>query len=303
MAIEIKSNVAVIDESGKFPFVTALGNTYHQELYNYVKNSNVVVSQTEFNALNNLITSLKTLNVWNGITEFFPLMGNTINSQMVKLKSVSNTVAEKFNSISDSFTDGKGLYYATQVTTSAKALKLGVTNQNLYASNTGFGVIAYFKNNTDSTVNTLRSLFGQTALLGTPIAGDFCMQISDDTKVIYERQFSSTPTLANYTSEIQLYVSKIVWNSSKQASQRLFRSNGSVLLNSSSVVNLTAPTHTDFLLLGAQKVKDSATNGGYGWVGNIRLFIMHDGTMDEAKIPQVETAINTFIFESGKTLS
>lgn len=302
MAIEIKSNISVIDTEGKFPFVTVLGNTYHQELYNYVKNSNVVVSQTEFNALDNLITSLKSLSVWNGITEFFPLMGNTINSQMVKLKSVSNTVAEKFNSISDSFTDGKGLYYATQNTTNAKALKLGVTNQNLYASNTGFGVITYFKNNTDSTVNKLRALFGQSALLGNYAAGDFGMQIDDDTKQIFDRQFNSTPALATYSSETQLYVSKIVWNSSKQISQRLFRSNGTQLLNSLSTVNITAPTHTDFLLLGAQKVKDSATNGGYGWVGNIRLFIMHDGTMDEAKIPQVETIINEFIANSGKTL-
>ena len=302
MAIEIKSNISVIDTEGKFPFVTALGNTYHQELYNYINNVDVVVNQTEFNALNSMITSLKSLNVWNGITEFFPLMGNTINSQMVKLKSKSNTVAEKFNSISDSFTDGKGLYYATQVTTSAKALKLGVTNQNLYASNTGFGIISYFKNNTDSTVNTLRSLFGQSTALGGLSAGDFGMQISDDTKVIYDRQFNSTPGLAAYTSETQLYVSKIVWNSSKQISQRLFRSNGTKLLTSLSPVNITAPTHTDFLLLGAQKVKDSATNGGYGWVGNIRLFIMHDGTMDEAKIPQVETIINEFIAASGKTL-
>ena len=302
MAIEIKSNISVIDTEGKFPFVTALGNTYHQELYNYINNVDVVVNQTEFNALNSMITSLKSLNVWNGITEFFPLMGNTINSQMVKLKSKSNTVAEKFNSISDSFTDGKGLYYATQVTTSAKALKLGVTNQNLYASNTGFGIITYFRNNTDSTVNTLRSLFGQSTALGVLSPGDFGMQISDDTKVIYDRQFNSTPALANYTSEIQLYVSKIVWNSSKQVSKRLFRSNGTQLLNSLSTVNITAPTHTDFLLLGAQKVKDSATNGGYGWVGNIRLFIMHDGTMDEAKIPQVETIINQFISDSGKTL-
>lgn len=302
MAIEIKSNIAVIDTEGKFPFVTALGNTYHQELYNYVNNIDVVITTTEFNALNSLITGLKSLNVWNGITEFLPLMGNTINSQMVKLKSASNTIAEKFNSISDAFTDGKGLYYATQVTTSAKALKLGVTNQNLYASNTGFGVITYFKNNTDSTVNTLRSLFGQSTALGGLSAGDFGMQISDDTKVIYDRQFNSTPGLATYTSEIQLYVSKIVWNSSKQISQRLFRSNGVQLLNSLSTVNITAPTHTDFLLLGAQKVKDSATNGGYGWVGNIRLFIMHNGTMDEAKIPQVETIINQFISDSGKTL-
>ena len=302
MAIEIKSNIAVIDTEGKFPYVTALGNTYHQELYNYVNNENVVIATTEFSALDSLITSLKSLNVWNGITEFFPLMGNTINSQMVKLKSASNTVAEKFNSLSDSFTDGKGLYYATQVSTSAKALKLGVTNQNLYASNTGFGIISYFKNNTDSTVNTLRSLFGQSTALGGLSAGDFGMQISDDTKVIFDRQFNSTPTLATYTSEIQLYVSKIVWNASKQISKRLFRSNGTQLLNSISTVNITAPTHTDFLLLGAQKVKDSATNGGYGWVGNIRLFIMHDGTMDEAKIPQVETIINQFISASGKTL-
>lgn len=302
MAIEIKSNVAVIDLENKFPYATKFGETFTKELNDYVNNSAMSsLTQTEYDALDDLIIGFKSLNVWDSITEFLPLIGDTIDAQIVKLKSKSNTLAEKFNNISNSYVDGKGLNYTTQVTTNAKGVKLGITNMDVHDSNTGFGVISYFKNNAASVVHPARALFGLSSALVALTTNDFGVYFNNTSKVNADIQFNSTPSMAA-SSDTQLYFSKIVWNASKQISQRLFRANGTQLLNSLSVVNITTPSYEDFLLLGCQKVKDSATNGGYGWVGNIRLFIMHDGTIPEAVIPQMETLLNAFITTTGKTL-
>ena len=221
---------------------------------------------------------------------------------MVKLKSTSNTIAEKFNEIDNNFTDGKGLYYATQVTTSAKAFKLGVTNMDIYNSNTGFGFISYFRNNSASNVNTLRALYGQGTPLGAFQAGDFGFQIQSATKGQVLREFNSTPGIPAYTNETNLIISNTTWGSTKNVTSRILRSNGTKIFSSTTQVQLTIPTYTDFLLIGAQKVKDSSTNGAFGWVGNIRLFITTNGTIDESKMPLIEDAINIFISQTGKTL-
>ena len=300
MAIEIRSNYAVIDETGKFPYVTILGDTYHQELYNYLNNENVVISVEEFSALNTMISDLKSLNVWNGITEFFPLMGNTINSQLVKLKSSSNTLAEKFNAIDNSFTDGKGLNFTTQLFSGAKAINTGITNLDVFASNTGFGFITYFQNNPTLVVNDRRTLFGQSALSSAFNSGDLGFSFLNTSDMIANQTFSSSNIIVN-TVDTMLYVSLINWNASKQISKRVYRANGNQLLKTTSTANITKPSYEDSILLGAQKVKDSSS-AIYGWAGKIRLFISYDGTIPEETLPQVETIINQFIANSGKTL-
>lgn len=300
MAIEIRSNYAVIDVTGKFPYVTILGDTYHQELYNYLNNENVVISVEEFSALDTMITDLKSLNVWNGITEFFPLMGNTINSQLVKLKSSSNTLAEKFNAIDNSFTDGKGLNFTTQLVSGAKAINTGISNLDVLESNTGFGFITYFQNNPTLVAHDRRTLFGQSATSSAFYPGDLGFSFLNTSDSIANQLFSSSINIVN-TMDTMLYVSLTNWNASKQISKRLYRANGNQLLKSTSAVNITTPSYEDSILLGAQKVKDSSS-AIYGWAGKIRLFITHDGTIPEETLPQVENVINQFIANSGKTL-
>lgn len=302
MAVEIKSNYSVIDELGRFPYSTSYGNTFHQELYDFTKKTNLSgFTQTDFNATDAMISALKSLGVWNSIQEFLPFFGNTIDSQVLKLKSTSNTLAEKHNSIDNTFIDGKGLNYTSQLVRNAKGVKLGISNLDILKSNTGFGVISYFQNNPSLVAHDMRILFGQSAAVGTLTTGDVGIGFLSSSDLLANHNFDSSNYFTN-SVDTMLYFSLISWNSSKQISKRLYRGNGTQLLKSTSTVNITAPSYEDFPLIGAQKVKNS-NDAMYGWAGKIRLFITYDGTIAEDKISAVESAINTFLSATGKTLS
>ncbi|OCH31883.1 hypothetical protein A6E13_16195 [Aliivibrio fischeri] len=112
MAYIIKSDVAVEDPNGRFPYFTRFGIT-HPDIKNYMDNLESVgylMNKKEFDGLNRFIRTLESRSLWINVLEVYPFIGNSIASATIKLKpfkltqlSVKNTSTSASLSLKDNW--------------------------------------------------------------------------------------------------------------------------------------------------------------------------------------------------------
>lgn len=93
MAYIIKSDVAVEDPNGKYPYFTRFGIT-HPDIKVYMDNLELEgysMTKQEFDALERFIKTLEERSLWNGILEVYPFIGDSISAATVKLKSLNSS--------------------------------------------------------------------------------------------------------------------------------------------------------------------------------------------------------------------
>ena len=160
MATVIKSNKAVTDIDGIFPYVSDFGTTT-QSLgrYSYERElAGSPISQTEHNALKALEDTLTTLGVFDKIIEFIPLMGQNLNAMLLKYKFKDNDRMVGINGFSDSNLDlGLGLkFLAPSGTMPALNMKL----KQKYLTAKGLTSFIYYNSPVNAAVTTDRTIFG-----------------------------------------------------------------------------------------------------------------------------------------------
>ena len=163
MATVIKSNKAVTDIDGIFPYVSDFGTTT-QSLgrYSYERElAGSPISQTEHNALKALEDSLVSIGVFDKIIEFIPLMGQNLNSMLLKYKFKDNDRMVGINGFSASNLNlGLGLnFLAPSGTMPALNMKL----KQKYLTAKGLTSFIYYNSPVNAAVTTDRTIFGSGA--------------------------------------------------------------------------------------------------------------------------------------------
>lgn len=299
MATIIKSNKAVNDADNLFPYISEFGETT-QSLgrYSYERElAGSPVTLSEHNALKTLEDSLTTLGVIDKVIEFIPLMGQNLNSMMLKYKFKDNDRMVGINSLSSTQLDlGLGLNFAKPSgTMPAVNMKL----KQKYLLPKGHTSFVYYNSPIDVAVPD-RTIFG---------AGDAdadeanTVQILLDSSRRVNSKFLGTNNFADdkYYWGRFLIASKVGLNTSGQVSIRELYDNGILADSTVGTTTVTGSTAQEKeIFLGA---KNGATASGTKFFyGKIRLVLIFDGTIDAVLIPQINTALQTFISQTGKTL-
>lgn len=300
MATIIKSNKAVNDTNNIFPYVSDYGDTT-QSLgrYSYERElAGSPVTLSEHNALKTLEDSLTTLGVIDKVIEFIPLMGQNLNSMMLKYKFKDNDRMEGINSLSTSQLDlGKGLNLA-KPTGTMPAVNLKLKQKYLFER--GHVSFCYMNAIADESVVN-RTIFG----VGETDADEnnTTQFMIDSTKRI-NFKFGWAGALADdkqYMGKM-LIAPKIGYDTlGNNIITREVYDNGvlaDTFAGTVGVINSTAKEKD--IYLGA---KNGATASGTKFFyGQIRLLLILDGTIDALTIGQINTALQTFISQTGKTL-
>lgn len=131
MAYIIKSDVAVEDPEGKYPYFTRFGIT-HPDIKVYMDNlelSGYSLNKQEFDALDRFIKTLEERSLWANILEVYPFIGNSVSAATVKLKPFkSSKLSIKNTSTSASLS----LDSNWDITADGKVI--GIKNQRTYQS-------------------------------------------------------------------------------------------------------------------------------------------------------------------------
>lgn len=301
MATIIKSNKAVNDVNNIFPYVSEFGETT-QSLgrYSYERElAGSPVTLSEHNALKTLEDSLTNLGVFDKIIEFIPLMGQNINSMMLKYKFKDNDRMVGINSLSSTQLDlGLGLNFSAVPSGAMPAVNMKLKQKYLLPK--GHTSFIYYNSPVNASVTTDRTIFG----VGDADADEAnTVQVLLDTSRRVNSKFLGTNNFADdkfYFGKF-LIASKVGLNSSGQVAVRELWDNGTLADSTAGAVTIAGSIAQEKeFYLGA---KNGATSGGTKFFfGQIRLVLIFDGTVDALIIPQVNTALQTFISQTGKTL-
>ena len=300
MATIIKSNKAVNDTNNIFPYVSDYGDTT-QSLgrYSYERElAGSPVTLSEHNALKTLEDSLTTLGVIDKVIEFIPLMGQNLNSMMLKYKFKDNDRMVGINSLSSTQLDlGLGLNFSAVPSGAMPAVNMKLKQKYLLSK--GHTSFVYYNSPIDVAVPD-RTIFG---------AGDAdadeanTVQILLDSSRRVNSKFLGTNNFADdkYYWRKFLIASKVGLNSSGQVAVRELWDNGTLADSTAGAATIAGSIAQEKeFYLGA---KNGATASGTKFFyGQIRLLLIFDGTVDALIIPQVNTALQTFISQTGKTL-
>ena len=301
MATLIKSNKAVNDTNNIFPYVSDYGDTT-QSLgrYSYERElAGSPVTLSEHNALKTLEDSLTTLGVIDKVIEFIPLMGQNLNSMMLKYKYKDNDRMVGINSLSSTQLDlGLGLNFSAVPSGAMPAVNMKLKQKYLLPK--GHTSFIYFNSPVNASVTTDRTIFG---------AGDADADEANTVQVLLDtsRRVNSKFLGSNNFADDKFYfgkfliASKVGLNTSGQVATRELYDNGTLADSTAGAATVTGSTAQEKeIFLGA---KNGATASGTKFFyGQIRLVLIFDGTVDALIIPQVNTALQTFISQTGKTL-
>lgn len=299
MATIIKSNKAVNDVNNIFPYVSDFGDTT-QSLgrYSYERElAGSPITQTEHNALKTLEDTLTTLGVFDKIIEFIPLMGQNLNSMMLKYKYKDNDRMVGINSLSSSQLDlGLGLNFA-KPNGAMPAVNMKLKQKYLLPK--GHISFVYYNSIVDVTVPD-RTIFG----VGDADADEAnTVQILLDSSRRVNSKFLGTNNFADdkYYWGKFLIASKVGLNTSGKVATRELYDNGILADSTAGATTIAGSTAQEKeFFLGA---KNGATPSGTKFFyGQIRLLLILDGTIDAITIGQINTALQSFISNTGKTL-
>ena len=299
MATLIKSNQAVNDVNNIFPYVSDFGDTT-QSLgrYSYERElAGSPITQTEHNALKTLEDSLTTLGVFDKIIEFIPLMGSNLDSMMLKYKYQESDRMVGINSLTASQIEaGKGLNLA-KPTGTMPAVNMKLKQKYLLAK--GHISFIYYNSPIDVAVPD-RTIFG---------AGDADADEANTVQVLLDssRRVNSKFLGSNNFADDKFYwgkfliASKVGLNSSGQVAVRELWDNGTLADSTAGAATIAGSIAQEKeFFLGA---KNGATPSGTKFFyGQIRLLLILDGTIDAITIGQINTALQNFISNTGKTL-
>ncbi|GEM_PF-4129167 len=304
MAYIIRSNKAVVDNNGKFPYVTPFGETnkYLAAYYNNMLSAGYTFSQAEFDALNTFTKALIDQEIINSIVEIIPLIGGANQAAtLTKLKFLNSAKMTPINTSAANFGD-KGLKFDVYKTSGADAFEIGFTDLDIWNKYSGFGYTAYFKFDNSDTRTSGRTVFGLSANSADISNNSIGLNILRN-GVTQSRFMNSSPTntvIADFESP-QLYSSFTKWNAIKNTTLRYTESNGSVLTNSSSNVLLNTPNANSSFNLGAFKVAATPTAPTLGFHGKIRFLLFTNGELTLAQLSTLNSSIMTLLTSLGKT--
>ena len=300
MATVIKSNQAATDINGIFPYVSDFGATT-QSLGRYAYERELAgspITQTEHNALKALEDSLVSIGVFDKIIEFIPLMGKNLNSMLLKYKFKDNDRMVGINGFSASNLNlGLGLnFLAPSGTMPALNMKL----KQKYLTAKGLTSFIYYNSPVNAAVTTDRTIFG----VGSTDADEVntVQFVVDAIRRINAKYLGAGVVFSDklYHGKF-LLAQKTGFNTSGQVTVRELYDNGTLAASMSGTVTLAGSTMSESeIYVGA---KNGATSGGTKFFyGQIRFILLFDGTVDALLIPQINTALQTFISQTGKTL-
>lgn len=296
MAVIIKSNKQAV---GTFQYVTDYGVTDFElaNYFNTLKNNGKTLTLTEYNALKTFITDLKTLNLWDKITEIAPFMGSNFAQIAIKLKYKNTQLLTAQNSFGASNIEsaGNGIKWDTNFSdTNNPNLLVGLSTAEAYAG-TGIGI----------SVNA--KIFETNAVQNTFLGAQFIN--ADNPSTLLEMSFNTNGEIKNYFLNSTSYLNSgpktltgiisfgNLWNTSKITTQRFVNINKINLQNSISAVQLTSLTNSADLAIGA--INSMSGNDVKGFKGKMNFFIVHKGlTKDEAIT--LDTKLETLVTALAK---
>lgn len=296
MAVIIKSNKQAV---GTFQYVTDYGVTDFElaNYFNTLKNNGKTLTLTEYNALKTFITDLKTLNLWDKISEIAPFMGSNFAQIAIKLKYKNSQLLTAQNSFGASNIEsaGNGIKWDTNfAATNNPNLLVGLSTAEAYAG-TGIGISVNAKIfETNAVGNTfLGSRYTDNDSPSTLLSASY----RTDGYITFDF-LNSTPNISSQPTTLTGIISYgYVWNTSKITTQRFVNVNKVNILNSLSAVQLTSLTNSSDLAIGAVNVMSG--NDVNGFKGKMNFFIVHKGlTKDEAIT--LDTKLETLVTALGK---
>lgn len=313
MATILKSNVAITNTAREFQYYTNRGITDKAmaDFLRGMENAGYELTDTEYSAVQNFKVNLESADIWSKVYEIYPLMGNSVQSAAVKLKSmgVSSTMSA-LGGLTDAnleFSGGKVLGKASSTTVNYQSnsprfdtnLKYSdipdrYIGFHVYCGNAPVGdtyfaqpVIGALFDKTDST----------TKNIGVLAVNAFAS--------LYKGQYLTTsnePT-AGFNNALGLlsYVSKpFVFDVS--ATDAIYRAG--VKLQESIPKLLDSPTNVDpnatigFFGQNISSVASTGTTGGYS--GAVRFGCVTSGGLTDAEITTLNSEISILLNTLGK---
>lgn len=296
MAYLLKSNITVNDTEGRFKHNTPLGVTTVdiKNYYNKMVDLGYHLTQSEFDALNDYQNGLVELGQWNNMLEFAPLIGDTIDQVAVKLKYKNDQVCGVMPNTTNAHVDGKGLNIETRRNTAPSALDLKITSQDLYNSG-GAGLISYTKVTEEALATGQRfqvvgGLDGLSEYYTNALATKVMFFVNSNFQKL-------SPPL-----DAVIDISKFKLDGNNVVERKLFTDGAlSEEVPTSTPLTIPLPNPTGTHYIGATKhVSKEETDQGF--LGLIRLIILHNGQIPDEHIPQVSTLTQSLITGLGKTI-
>jgi hypothetical protein len=296
MAFILKSNITVNDTEGRFKHTTPLGVTTVdiKNYYNKMVDLGYHLTKSEFDALNDYQNGLVELGQWDNLLEFAPLIGNTIEQVAVKLKYKNDQVCGIMPNTTNSHVDGKGLNIETRRTYAPAALDLKITSQDLYNSG-GAGLISYSKV-IEGDLASGQRLHVVGGLDG--LAEYYTSTLGRKVMFFINSNFSKeAPPL-----DAVINITKFKLDGNNVVERKLF-TDGVLDEEVTTSVPITSPlpnpTITHYIGAIKDSVKEETTQG---FLGLIRLIILHNGQIPNELIPQVSALTQSLITGLGKTI-
>lgn len=197
MAYILRSNATVSDPDDKFPYYSRYGVT-HKELATFMldmESQGYVVTEGEFSALDDFITTLKSNLLWGKVHEVYPIIGNGLASSLVKLKTLEGgTIMSSLDGFNESHLEivgGKVLGKKQTAATAAGSqprVETGVTVASLLP---GAGFHFYCGNAQAADASYMQPVIG--ALMHSSASGTSTQLAVDVTAAVDRSVFSASP--------------------------------------------------------------------------------------------------------------
>lgn len=292
MAYILKSNIVVNNPEHNFEYVTPLGLAGEElsAYYNKILSLGYSLSQSEFDSLKTFQQGMESIGQWENIEEYAPLIGNTVAQVAVKYKYKNSQSAEAKEGLSDSNVDGKGLVFIPRVASYPPALDLKYSSLDSFNSGGG-GLISYHKNTTSSFISGQRY---------TIVHGGGLFESYSSIDGIYNTYLESNMLSPVEPNAPMVYLSKYEIVSGEIRNRRTYV--GGVIAGfSDTPIATTSPSGDTSAIIGG-RIGAPGARSTYGFEGNIRLVILHNGKMPESSIPQVSQLFENLVSGLGKTI-
>lgn len=298
MALQLKSDKSVVN-NGEFQYITDYGIASKEvaSYFHALKSEGYTLTETEYNALTTFESGLKQNGIWDSMIEFMPMFGDTIDTQLYKLIYLNENKAIALNSLDeDNLDDGKGIKWLSQQNSLARTANLKINPADILSGN-GIGSVVYYETNPNQGTTSKRTFYGvsDTNTIGS---NSVTLNITDAQGYLSDRTFNSQ---LNYNASFEgsnRVVTRNTWDVDKKTEVRSGYLNGSLVNDSTSEVQIL-PTN-----IQSKDIYLGCLNGAseaFSFYGSIRFFALHDGSFEASKVAVLDSLLEDFITDSGKT--
>lgn len=309
MTVLIKSNTVVTNADKEFDYYTEYGIVDRQtaNFVNGLKDAGYTLSDPEFTAVTNFVSSLKEKRIWDEVYEVYPMIGNSAASAAVKLKSLTaNSKMLPQYGLDDSYFEFSGGKLLGKKVTETSIGTQPAFNTQLKVSQIPskyVGYHIYMGEGVAHTQSLRQVVIGAKQKNGTNNA-DYsyaAININSNEAVINHMSPTAAMSITIGTGmSLQSFVSKVgVFNVSAIGT---YYKNGT-LLGQSQAATINEPNldgEVPLGFLGSNAPFTTSANSTNAYSGKVRFGCITSGTLSAGSIMQLSNEITQLLTAIGK---